>query len=198
MYLKQETINTIIIEKSRFICYMKHLKSEEEFKQYLSSIKKKHYDASHVCSAFISGNIQRSNDDGEPSGTAGSPILNVLIKNNLDQMAAIVVRYFGGIKLGAGGLIRAYGSAVTQCLSEAILVEDVSYPKYQLKLSYETGNKIENYIRNSTILLDTLYDLDIIYIFALDDTNKLETIKEYTKGINPEYIGEQIIQKVVE
>lgn len=177
---------------------MKHLKSEEKFKQYLSSIKKKHYDASHVCSAFISGNIQRSNDDGEPSGTAGSPILNVLIKNNLDQMAAIVVRYFGGIKLGAGGLIRAYGSAVTQCLSEAILVEDVSYPKYQLKLSYETGNKIENYIRNSTILLDTLYDLDIIYIFALDDTNKLETIKEYTKGINPEYIGEQIIQKVVE
>ena len=198
MYLKEETINTIIIEKSRFICYMKHVKTEEEYKEYLSSIRKKHHDATHVCSAFVCHNIQRSNDDGEPSGTAGAPILNVLNKNGLDEMCALVVRYFGGIKLGAGGLIRAYGNAVSECLKQAILVEDLSYPKYSLRLPYDLANKIENYLRNYTILIDTQYDSDVTFIFALDNTDKLTAIKEYTKGISPELLGEEIVQKVVE
>ena len=198
MYLKEETINTIIIEKSRFICYMKHVKTEEEYKEYLSSIRKKHHDATHVCSAFVCHNIQRSNDDGEPSGTAGAPILNVLNKNGLDEMCALVVRYFGGIKLGAGGLIRAYGNAVSECLKQAILVEDLSYPKYSLRLPYDLANKIENYLRNYTILIDTQYDSDVTFIFALDNTDKLAAIKEYTKGISPELLGEEIVQKVVE
>lgn len=198
MYLKDETIHTIIIEKSRFICYMKHIKSETEFKEYLNSIKKKHYDASHVCSAFVCNNIQRSNDDGEPSGTAGAPILNVLVKNNFNEMCALVVRYFGGIKLGTGGLIRAYGSAVSETIKQGTIVEDLNYPKYSLKLSYELSNKIDNYIKKQTILLDTIYDTDVTYIFGLDNSNKIETIKEYTKGIEPILIGEEIIQKVVE
>lgn len=198
MYLKEETINTIIIEKSRFICYMKHVKTEEEYKEYLSSIRKKHHDATHVCSAFVCHNIQRSNDDGEPSGTAGAPILNVLNKNGLDEMCALVVRYFGGIKLGAGGLIRAYGNAVSECLKQAVLVEDLIYPKYSLRLPYDLANKIENYLRNYTILIDTQYDSDVTFIFALDNTDKLTTINEYTKGISPELLGEEIVQKVVE
>jgi len=197
MYLKHDISNTIIIEKSRFICYMKHLKTEEDYKDYLSQIRKKHYDATHVCSAFVCDNIQRSSDDGEPSGTAGAPILNVLLKNSLNQMCAIVVRYFGGIKLGAGGLIRAYSNAVSDCLKQGILVEDIVYPKYQLSVSYELGNKIENYLRNNTILLDTKYDLDICYEFALDDLDKIDKILEYTKGIQPKQIGEKVIQKVV-
>ena len=197
MYLKQETINTIIIEKSRFICYMKHIKDETEFKDYLNSIKKKHYDADHACSGLICNNIKRSNDDGEPSGTAGSPILNVLEKNNLNETCAIVVRYFGGIKLGAGGLIRAYSNAVSECLNKAILVENISYPKYELKLTYELANKIEYFIKNNTILLDTKYDENITFVFALDNENKLETINEYTKGILPTYIGKENIEKVV-
>ena len=119
MYLETETNNTITIEKSRFICYMKHIESEEEYREYLSQIRKKHYDATHVCSAMICHNIQRSSDDGEPSGTAGAPILNVLQKKGLDETCALVVRYFGGIKLGAGGLIRAYSSAVSECLKKA-------------------------------------------------------------------------------
>lgn len=198
MYLKEETINTIIIEKSRFICYMKHVKTEEEYKEYLSSIRKKHHDATHVCSAFVCHNIQRSNDDGEPSGTAGAPILNVLNKNGLDEMCALVVRYFGGIKLGAGGLIRAYGNAVSECLKQAVLVEDLIYPKYSLRLPYDLANKIENYLRNYTILIDSKYDSDVTFIFALDNTDKLAAIKEYTKGISPVLLGEEIVQKVVE
>lgn len=198
MYLKEETINTITIEKSRFICYMKHIKNESEFKEYLNSLKKKHYDADHACSGFICGNIKRSNDDGEPSGTAGAPILNVLEKNNLDEMCAIVIRYFGGIKLGAGGLIRAYSNAVSECLNIGKLIEKVEYPKYELKLSYELANKIEHYIKSNTILLDTKYDENITFVFALDNDKKLETIKEYTKGILPIYIGNESIEKVVE
>lgn len=197
MYLKDEVISTITIEKSKFICYAKHLKTETEFKEYLTMIKKKHYDATHVCSGFISNNIKRSNDDGEPSGTAGAPILNVLEKSNLNEMCALVVRYFGGVKLGAGGLIRAYSNAVSEAISKGELVEDKIYPQYELKLNYETANKIERYIKNNTILVDTKYDTDITYIFALDDINKIETIKEYTKGIEPVYTCDKVIQTIV-
>ena len=197
MYLKEEVINTITIEKSRFICYVKHLKTEQEFKDYLNMIKKEHYDADHACSAFISNNIKRSNDDGEPSGTAGAPILNVLEKNELNETAAVVVRYFGGIKLGAGGLIRAYSNAVSEALTKAELVTDKIYPQYELKLSYELANKIKHYIENNTILVETKYDTEITFIFALDDTNKIDKIKEFTKGIEPIYTCDKIIQTKV-
>lgn len=197
MYLKEEVINTTIIEKSRFICYMKHVKSEQEYKQYLLEIKKKHYDATHVCSAFVCNNIQRSNDDGEPAGTAGAPILNVLIKNNLNETCALVVRYFGGIKLGASGLIRAYGNSVKNALESAILLEDIEYSEYKLTLNYETANKLDYYLRNNTLLLDTQYDQDVTFDFAINDEKLFNNILELTKGITPEYIGKKIIAKVV-
>ena len=176
---------------------MKRVDNEDEYKQYLAAIRKKHYDASHVCSALVCDNIQRSSDDGEPSGTAGTPILNVLLKNKLNRMCAIVVRYFGGIKLGAGGLIRAYGTAVSECLKQGVLVQDMVYPKYSLTLTYEMANKIDNYLRNNTILINTEYDENVTFSFALDTTDKIETIKEFTKGKEPELVGEEIIQKVV-
>ena len=194
MYLKEEVINTIVIEKSKFITYMKRVRSEEEFKDYLNQIRKKHYDASHVCSGFICGNINRSSDDGEPSGTAGAPILNVLKKNNLDEVCGLVVRYFGGTKLGTGGLIRAYSSSITECLDKANLVEEKEYPLYELVLSYELANKIEHFIKTQTILLDTKYDTNITFIFCLDNTNLIEKIKEYTKGTVPKQIGTKIIE----
>lgn len=197
MYFQQEENNTIIIEKSRFICYMKRIRSEEEYREYLTSIRKKHYDATHVCSAMICDNIQRSSDDGEPSGTAGAPILNVLKKNDLNQMCALVVRYFGGVKLGAGGLIRAYTSAVSECVKKAVIVEEYRYPLYELKLSYEAANRIDNYLRKNTIIDDIRYEEDVCFIFAVDDERKLETIKEYTKGLEPVLIGDKIIEKVV-
>ena len=198
MYLKEETQHTLIIEKSRFICYMKHLHTEAEFRDYLAGIRKKYYDATHVCSAFLCHNLQRSSDDGEPAGTAGAPILNVLQKSGMDEMCAIVVRYFGGIQLGAGGLIRAYGSAVSECIKDGITVEDVSYPRYELKVSYETASRLDHFLRNRTILLDTRYDTDVTFVFALDQEEKLQNIIELTRGIVPVQTGEEIIQKVVE
>ncbi len=195
--MKEETINTIVIEKSRFICYMKRVRSEDEYRQYVSEIRKKHHDATHVCSAMICHNIRRSSDDGEPSGTAGAPILNVLDKNGLDETCALVVRYFGGIKLGAGGLIRAYSSATSECLKMGKLATDAVLNKYQLKLSYETANRIERYLREHSILIDRIYDTDVTYIFALEDESVIEKIKEFTKGVLPEKIGEEILQKEV-
>ena len=197
MYLQDDLTNTLVIEKSRFICYMKHVKSEEEYRDYLNEIRKKHYDATHVCSALVCHNVQRSSDDGEPAGTAGSPILNVLVRNDLDETCALVVRYFGGIKLGAGGLIRAYGNSVSRCLENAVLLEDVEYGRYRLVLDYESANKIDHFLRNSTIDLQTEYDVDVTYTFAIGSGDILNRISEFTKGKKPEYIGKQMIPTVV-
>ena len=197
MYLKNEATGVLIIERSRFLTYMKRVKSEEEYRNYISEIRRKHHDATHVCSAMICGNIRRSSDDGEPSGTAGAPILNVLDKNGLDETCALVVRYFGGIKLGAGGLIRAYSSAVSECLKDARLIEEAVLPKYELSVSYETANRIDYYLRNNAVLSDTVYDTSVTYRIALDDEKKIEKIKEVAKGSSPVKIGEEIIEKEV-
>lgn len=197
MYVKDETSNTFVIEKSRFITYVKHITSEEDYKQYLKEIKKKHYDATHVCSALICGNIKRSNDDGEPSGTAGMPILNVLDKQNLDYTCALVVRYFGGIKLGAGGLIRAYSNATSLALEKAIIVEDIKYPKYKIELSYELANKVDNFLIKNTLYLQKEYSEKVTIYYCLIPQVSNDKIIELTKGINPALCGEEIIQKVI-
>lgn len=197
MYVKDETSNTFVIEKSRFITYVKHITSEEDYKQYLKEIKKKHYDATHVCSALICGNIKRSNDDGEPSGTAGMPILNVLDKQNLDYTCALVVRYFGGIKLGAGGLIRAYSNATSLALEKAIIVEDIKYPKYKIELSYELANKVDNFLIKNTLYLQKEYSEKVTIYYCLIPQASNDKIIELTKGIDPTLCGEEIIQKVI-
>lgn len=111
-----------IIEKSRFLTYSAHVESEEEARAFVAEIRSKHTLATHVCFAFISdktGNLQRFSDDGEPQGTAGVPILEVLKAKKLFETAVAVVRYFGGIKLGAGGLVRAYSSSAAENLDTA-------------------------------------------------------------------------------
>ena len=197
MYVKQETINTIIIEKSKFITYLKPVKSEEEYKEYLKEIKKKHYDATHVCSALSLKDIKRSSDDGEPSGTAGVPMLNVLTKKGIENTCALTVRYFGGIKLGAGGLIRAYGNSVSEALDKATLLIDETYNKYQIILSYELANKVDNFLFNNTLKLEKEYDEQVTINYVLKDDTLNNKIIEFTRGIEPTLIGKEIIQKVV-
>ena len=197
MYIKQEVSNTIIIEKSRFIAYLKPIFSEEEYKEYLKELRKKYHDATHICSALICGNIKRSSDDKEPSGTAGIPILNVLEKANLDNTCCMVVRYFGGIKLGAGGLLRAYSSAASEALKNATIVEDVKYPKYQIELNYDLANKLESSLLKNVYKLEKEYDEKVKLTFVLKEEKTLEKIQELTKGIKPSLVGEEIIQKVI-
>lgn len=197
MYVKDETTNIIIIEKSKFITYLKHINDEEAYKNYLKEIKKKYYDATHVCSALIIDDLRRSNDDGEPSGTAGAPILNSLIKNKINNTCAIVIRYFGGIKLGAGGLIRAYGNSVNEALKKATLVEDISYNKYQIILSYELANRIKPIILKNNLFLNIEYNDKVTFTYVPKEETINNKIIEITKGIIPICIGKQIIQKVI-
>src|SRR3954468_21919919 len=107
----------IIIQKSRFLTFVERAETEQDAQDFINNIKQLHRDATHNCSAYIIGehdNVQKANDDGEPSGTAGVPMLEVLKKQGLKDTVVVVTRYFGGIKLGGGGLIRAYGSATTE------------------------------------------------------------------------------------
>ncbi|WP_414043746.1 YigZ family protein [Macrococcus animalis] len=187
--IKKDNINEEIINKSRFITYLYQIENEEEAKEKIAYIKKKHKDANHNCSAYTIGDkhqIQKANDDGEPSGTAGVPMLEALKKNDVHNTLAIVTRYFGGIKLGTGGLIRAYQGSV----SDAIKVTGKVIIKYALKyhvtLSYESTGKFEHSITSYPyIVIDTRYTDKVTYVIQVtaDDKEAFEQfVTETTLG----------------
>lgn len=145
------------VNKSRFLAYTKHVENEEDAQAFIQAIKKKHFDARHNCSAYIIGErsqIQKSSDDGEPSGTAGAPILEVLKKNELSDIVVVITRYFGGIKLGAGGLIRAYGKATTLGLDNSIIVKKTIFNRYELHLDYDLIGTLKNYLHKQEIRIE--------------------------------------------
>lgn len=140
----------IVIERSRFIGYAQRVTTEEEATAFIAMIKKKHWDATHNCSAFVIGEndqIQRSSDDGEPSGTAGKPILECIKKNGVKDTAVVVTRYFGGIKLGAGGLVRAYTAGTVTALKAAKIVVHTLHQTISVSVDYTWWGKVENELR---------------------------------------------------
>lgn len=180
--------NTIIISKSEFITRIFRVNSLLEIEQKLEEIRKKHYDATHNCYAYILGEnqeIQKCSDDGEPQKTAGAPMLEVLKKNNLTNILAITTRYFGGILLGAGGLVRAYSSSVSECLKQAKFYQLKKQAKFQLKISYTAYNTLLKTIPYITIL-ETSFTIDIILI-ATCDVEKYKDLENdfYKYKINP-------------
>lgn len=192
MRLKEEFIHEIVIEKSRFITYLNRAFSEAEARDYIMKIKKMHPDATHHCTAFIIGDnqIQRSNDDGEPSGTAGVPMLEALKKNDMTDIVAIVVRYFGGIKLGAGGLIRAYSKSISQALVNAKLVKLIKLQRYRITFGYDLIGKIDYYLnQQKVIMLDRSYDLDVTVEYMTDK-------KELDQGLNELSSGNILIEEL--
>ena len=194
MYIKEECTNTIVIEKSRFITYLEYCENEEQYKEYLKTIKKKHYDATHVCSAFLGKDTRRSSDDGEPSGTAGVPMLSCLDKHGMENTAAFVVRYFGGIKLGAGGLIRAYSSSVSEAIKQADLVEDRIFNQYTITLNYETANRIDYLLNKECEEVETEYSENVKYTFLTNDEKVLNRSEELTSGQKAFFIATKAIQ----
>lgn len=147
MTIQGEAIAEYEISRSRFIAYAKRISSDTEATAYIQAIKKKHWDARHNCASYVigeRGQLQKADDDGEPSGTAGKPILEVIKKNNLTDLVLVVTRYFGGIKLGAGGLIRAYGKAATMALAAATIVERRLFAKIQITIEYPLLGSVEN------------------------------------------------------
>lgn len=149
--IRREGAREIVIKKSRFIGYGKPVTSEDEAIAFIESIRKKHWDATHNCYAYVIGErdeIQKSSDDGEPSGTAGRPILEVIKAQKLKNTAIVVTRYFGGIMLGAGGLIRAYTEGAVQAIEASEPIERVLRRKVAVEADYTWYGKIENELRS--------------------------------------------------
>ena len=150
--IQKDCRTEIVIEKSRFICTLKKVSSEAEAQEFIKSTKKEFWDATHNCSAYIINDMQqRSSDDGEPSGTAGVPMLEVLRKKNLTGVAAVVTRYFGGIKLGAGGLVRAYTNSVVSAVEAAGLARCVEMTVFSLSAPPGEAGRIMNKLYNQSI-----------------------------------------------
>ncbi|MFV0556268.1 MAG: YigZ family protein [Lactovum sp.] len=178
----------IKIKKSRFICQMKRIQTEEEAKDFILSVKKKHYKANHNCSVFIlektedHQEIQRVSDDGEPSGTAGVPMLEVLKKQEITNVCVIVTRYFGGIKLGASGLIRAYSSSVAETLDKLELVELVEQQELQLYLDYSLFDSLLNFLPTKSV--ETEFTDKVSVTIYLNESEVFQFIKELTERFN--------------
>ena len=163
-----------IIEKSRFITYSAHVESEEEGRAFIARIRSKHSLATHVCYAFISdktGNLQRFSDDGEPQGTAGMPILEVLKNKKLFETAVAVVRYFGGIKLGAGGLVRAYSSSASENLSGADVRALEMCKEFSITVDYTGVDGVGKYFAaNECNQLSVDYGEKVTFLVAVKKT----------------------------
>lgn len=156
--IKGEIINTIEITKSTFITYLKNVEIVEDAKKYVQYVKELHPDATHHVVAMTigkTGEYGQANDDGEPSGTAGLPVLDVFRKNDITNFVCIVVRYFGGIKLGAGGLVRAYSRSASEALKLLEVVPIIEYGHLELHFDYSFMNLLENRLSNYEIISKT-------------------------------------------
>ncbi|WP_445330216.1 YigZ family protein [Tepidibacter sp. Z1-5] len=170
----------VIIEKSRFIGYAKPVETEDEAREFINEIKKKHKDATHNVWAYTVGmnmDIQRYSDDGEPSGTAGIPTLEVIKKEDLRNVAVVVTRYFGGIKLGAGGLVRAYTKGAKVGLNASKIIDKILYTDIRFKIDYTLLGKVQNELMNlGYIIKEILYEdmVTIVVYSKLDEVNSVK------------------------
>lgn len=179
----------IVIEKSTFIGYAKPVADEDEALAFIQEIKKKHRDATHNVPAYVLGehnDIQRCNDDGEPSGTAGVPVLEVLKKEDVRDVAVVVTRYFGGIKLGTGGLVRAYTKGAKIALEAAGLITKVLYQVIVVSVDYTMLGALQNQLRLKQYdTKDIVYD-EMVHLHvwvAEDDVADFKAqIIEWTNG----------------
>ena len=176
--------NEIIINKSRFINYLLRVETIEDIKEKLELVKHINKEATHYCYAYILGSIKHFSDNGEPSGTAGMPMLNVLESNKLDHILAITVRYFGGIKLGAGGLVRAYTKSVTSTLEKASIINLENGYSFKISCNFDKKNIVENALKNITI--DNIFFDDKINYSLSCNEEKYKSLEIFFKHNNIE------------
>lgn len=170
----------IVEKKSRFIANVKAVKSEDEAIEFINEIKKKYWDARHNCMAYVVNDIQRFSDDGEPSGTAGKPILDVITGRELTNAVIVVTRYFGGVLLGTGGLVRAYQKASIEALEDAVIAEKKQGKKFSIITDYTGLGKIQYIAANEGVnIMDTQYT-DNVNIIIVCDSEKYEV---FTKKV---------------
>ena len=193
---KNQAESVFIEKKSRFISYIAPVYTEQEAVEFINSIKKKHYNATHNCSAFSLGEnseIQRSSDDGEPSGTAGIPILEVLRKEGLSNTVIVVTRYFGGIMLGAGGLVRAYTQGAADAIKAAGIMRLQPYSIYHTTVDYSLLNKIQHEISKKDYILADIEYLDTVTLKILVVPQAAEElVEDLTQWTNANILIEHI------
>lgn len=186
--IEKENSAEIVEKKSRFIANIYNVESKEEAEEKIKQIKKKYYDAKHHCFAFSiieeNGITQKSSDDGEPSGTAGAPILNIIKSNNLQNVVIIVTRYFGGILLGTGGLTRAYSEAAGKVVEQSELIQKEPGMEVELEIAYNDNEKFKYYCQKNNInIIKIEYTENILYKIELNE-KEYKKIEEINKTNN--------------
>ena len=189
----------IVEKKSRFIATVRPVSSEEEAVAFINEMKKKYWDARHNCSAFVIGDrqeISRCSDDGEPAQTAGRPMLDVLLKEEIHNVCVVVTRYFGGTLLGTGGLVRAYGHSAKEGLLAAGIAELVLYRKYSVLAAYSDSGKVQyEILQDGHELFDTIYteQVEFIVLVETDAADSFEKkMTEIFRGAQPFTLLEEV------
>lgn len=204
--IKKNVETEIIAKKSKFICNLIRVESQKEAEESIKKIKKKYYDARHNCVSYrvIEDEqiVEKSSDDGEPSGTAGGPMLNILQKNNLCNVLVIVTRYFGGILLGTGGLVRAYSDATFEAINFAEKIEECIGLEAEVELDYNNLETFKYYCKKNDIYIkDYEYSEKIICKIQLEECNKERLIDDFnTKKvnlINLKFLSKKLIDKSI-
>ncbi|GAB2848789.1 YigZ family protein [Lentzea nigeriaca] len=168
--IRRDGTHEIEIQRSRFLCHVARVASEQEAAEFFARIRKEHWQATHNCTAFRTRDTQRSSDDGEPAGTAGVPMLEVLTRRDLVDTAVVVTRYYGGIKLGAGGLVRAYGRAVSEAIDELGTLTRERHETVLLAADHDQAGKLENALRAAGYrVADTEYGHDVTFTVHTTD-----------------------------
>lgn len=195
----------IVEKKSRFIATVRPVSSEEEAAAFIAEMKKKYWDAKHNCSAFVIGDHQeltRCSDDGEPAQTAGRPMLDVLLREGIHNTAVVVTRYFGGVLLGTGGLVRAYQKAVQEGLANSIVIEKLSGRKLVIGTDYTGLGKLQYLIAQKGLAtIDTIYTDKVELILMVPAELTAETEKdviEATNGNADVSWGEEVLYAMIE
>lgn len=197
--LYQGGVGEIVEKKSRFIATVEKIETEEEALAFIAKMKKQYWDARHNCYAFVAGKnheLQRCSDDGEPNGTAGRPMLEVLLREDIHNIVVVVTRYFGGTLLGTGGLVRAYQKSVQEGLANSIIIERLQGQRLDIHTDYNGIGKIQ-YItaQQSVFVLDTEYT-DKVVVKLVVPIEKMQALQEaVTEGTNGNAVyemGEQV------
>ena len=196
--VSEQQENVIVIERSKFICNIKGVKDEDDAKDFIDSIRKKYSLANHNCYAYIAddkGLVQKFSDDGEPQGTAGLPMLEVLKNKRMYKTVAVVTRFFGGIKLGTGGLTRAYGGSVSEVLGKSKISDMQPAILFRLTLEYDLYSHLLKYLtKHNVAIIDTQFENSVTVNFAI----KKDQETSFLKGVADTFNGKLCAEKITE
>lgn len=195
--IKKAIQSEINIKKSQFICTLVPTSSKAESKTVIKKLNEQYSDATHNCTAYIVNDGEGFDDDGEPGGTAGKPMINVLRKNELHNVTAVVTRYFGGIKLGAGGLVRAYSKSVMEAIGEAEILEIEEYDVYEITFEYSEIKIADSEVRNHNLeVIDKQYSDKVSYdIVSKDNRDILKIFEKYSGKISVNFKNKEFLEK---